>query len=124
MAQTNDKRTQFSESFKKGCIELGASAAIIILLVYVVPNVIGFDLSSALSSQSSVGFLRIVLGIAMLACAVALSIRIVNASRLEGESIASGIANAFRSPALYSSLGGLALLLIGAVLLIWLGLTA
>ena len=119
LQRSNDVRT----SMRKGSLYLGVSLVVLLVLLYLLPNVLGIDVREAMKDERIVGILRVALGLFILVCLFYSLIRVVKTFTLEGETWRHGLYNAVASHMLGSDVIAIVLALAGGIALIVWGVT-
>lgn len=116
LGQSNDVR----RSMRKGTLYLGLSAIVVLVLLYLFPNVLGIDAREAMKDERIVGVLRTALGLFILGCLFYSLSRVIKTFTLEGESWKRGLYNAVASRMLGSDVIAILLALSGGIaLIVW-----
>ena len=107
-------------SMRRGGTYLVVTVAIIFVLAFLLPEVLGVDVRSLLREGCAVGLLRLALGLFVLSCLGVSLLRVVRTFTLAGETWREGFSNVMRS----RMLGGDALMIVlalfgGAALVVW-----
>lgn len=122
MADEGEAQTARKSRMKHGAMYLAASVVILLICLWLLPEVFGFDFAAFMRGESIVAFLRIALGVVFL-FVLAASIRyVISSFTLDGETWCDGLKNAMQAHILSRDGVSVVLLAVGGIALIAWGL--
>ena len=116
----NKNSLSANHNIAKGVSYIAITILVLFFLLYIFPNVIGFAIYTFLKGERPLGILRIILGFALLINLGVSVNRIIKLNTLEGETVLTGIKNAFYDGQISRNILSIIILVIaGIVLILW-----
>jgi hypothetical protein len=117
----NNNSSSAKHNMAKGVSYIAITILVLFSLLYFFPNVIGFDIYSFLKGERPLGILRIILGSALLINLGVSINRIIKLNTLEGETVLTGIKNAFYDGQISRNILSIIILMTAGIVLIFWG---